>query len=284
MGRSIHRASVRTMLLLTGATLVLTACAEGPPPPTEHGRGRMTAPGGPDGMTFGGADGPDARRGGLNVFISPMGEPFRAHRDEPYPVVVWFARMNASHSGTVTEAEFVADADRFFDTLDTNHDGVIDGFELNDYERVVAPEIQPRIRGLRAGEGMDPSLRFDEQEGQARPRGRGRSGGEDRGGGPGGRELAGDLAHQGAAIYALLPDPEPVASASSALNGRITREEWRDAAHRRFQRLLVPGRAGLTLDGLTKTPVQVVLERRPKRGATPDGPPQPHGDAPGRPD
>ena len=284
MGRSIHRPPLRATLLLAGVTLVLSACAEGPPPPTEHGRGRMAAQGGADGMTFGGADGPDARRGSLNVFISPMGEPFRARRDEPYPVVVWFARMNASHSGTVTEAEFVADADRFFDTLDTNHDGVIDGFELNDYERVVAPEIQPRIRGLRAGEGMDPSLRFDEQEGQARPRGRGRSGGEDRGGGPGGRELAGDLAHQGAAIYALLPDPEPVASASSALNGRITREEWRDAAHRRFQRLLVPGRAGLTLDGLPKTPVQVVLERRPKRGATPDGPPQPHGDAPGRPD
>ena len=177
MKRPPIRPAPRALLLLAGTGVILGACAAGPSVPGEHGRGRGKEMAGADGMVFGGADGPDARSGGLNIFISPMGEPFRGHRDEPYPVVRWFARVNASHSGQVTEGEFVADADRFFDALDTNHDGVIDGFEMGDYERVVAPEIQPRIRGLRAGEGMDSSLSFDEHEGQSRPRGRGRDGG-----------------------------------------------------------------------------------------------------------
>jgi hypothetical protein len=245
-------------ILVTGCVTSPHAHEDGP----GHRASRDFAGG--DQPVLGGADAPTPRSSGLNVFISPMGEPFRAGRGEPYPVVRWFERVNTSHTGEVTEAEFVTDADRFFDALDTNHDGVIDGFELNDYERNVAPEIQPHIRGLRAGEGMDPDLRFDEHEGQPAPRGRGRGGGGGgREGGPGqGRELAGDLARQGAAIYALLPDPEPVASASSSLNGRITRGEWREAAVRRFQRLLPAGRMTLTLQALPKTPVQLVLEQR----------------------
>jgi len=267
---------------LTLAGLLLAACAGSPPPDDEARRGEHHPPPGMEGMTFGGADSPDGRRGGLNLFISPMGEPFRGHRDDPYPVAVWFARVNASHSGEVTEAEFVADADRFFDQLDANHDGVIDGFELTDYERVIAPEINPQIRGLRAGEGMDPSLKFDDREGQARPRGRGRDGGGgERGGGA--RDIAGDLAHQGAANFSLLPDPEPVASASASLNGRITREEWRDAAQRRFQRLLSPGRGTLTLATLPKTAVQLVLEQRRRQRADADGR-KPPVDRPARPD
>jgi len=146
---------------------------------------------------------------------------------------------------------------------------------MGDYERVIAPEIQPRIRGLRAGEGMDPSLSFDEHEGQSRPRGRGRAGGGERGGGADGRALAGDLSRQGAAIYGLLPDPEPVASASASLNGRITREEWRDAARRRFQRLLPAGQDALALDTLPRTPVQIVLEQRRQRGPDPARAPGP---------
>ena len=274
MRRPRLRTPLRVGLLTGAAALLLMACSGETPAPHAHRGTRHADMGGTEGMSFGGADGPDGHRAGLNIFISPMGEPFRGGATEPYPVARWFARVNASHSGAITEGEFVSDSDRFFDELDTNHDGVIDGFEMNDYERIVAPEIQPRIRGLRAGEGMDPSLSFDEREGQSRPRGRGRDGGGDRGGGPGGRELAGDLSRQGAAIYGLLPDPEPVASASAALNGRITREEWRDAAHRRFQRLLRPGQETLTLETLPKTPVQIVLERR-RAKAPPDGPGRP---------
>lgn len=214
-------------------------------------------------------DGPESARDGgrgraVNVFISPMGEPFRAGPEDPYPVVVWFAHANARGDGQLTEAEFVADAERFFKQLDTNHDGVIDGFEMEDYEHDVAPEIQPKIRGLRPGEGMDDSLKFDDREGQNAPRRR-RGGQRGGGQGPGGQDpniIAGDLLRQGAGVYGLLPDPEPVASASSELNGKITLADWRDAAHRRFARLLPPGRTTIALADLPKTPAQNALEAR----------------------
>ena len=160
----------------------------------------------------------------------------------------------------------MADADRFFDQLDTNHDGVIDGFELNDYERVVAPEIQPHIDSLRAGEGMNMNLGRSE-------RGRTRSGPSE---GDRGREpLAGDIGRQGAAIYGLLSDPEPVASASSELSGRISRQEWRAAAHRRFSRLDTKSRGWLSMADLAKTPVQLVLEKQEARRKAQKPPPKP---------
>lgn len=110
---------------------------------------------------------------------------------------------------------------------------------------------------------MDDFLKFDDREGQNSPR---RRGGGPRGGqGPGGQDpdiVAADLLRQGAGLYGLLPDPEPVASASSELNGKVSLSEWRDAAHRRFAKLLPPGRSALTLADLPKTPAQTVVERR----------------------
>ncbi len=265
---------------VAGLVLVLLAgCASAEPPRLPH-EGR--SPGVTDRPEALGGGGAEGARGGLNTFISPMGEPFRGQRTDPYPVVAWFRGADSNHDGQLTEEEFLADAMRFFDQLDANHDGVIDGFEVADYERVIAPEILPRIRGLRAGEGMDESLTFDEHEGQGRSggrRGRGGRGGEgtdERGG----RELAGDLLRQGAGLFSLLPDPEPVASASEELNGKITRDQWRRAASRRFQKLLPTGKLAkstLSLADLPKTPVQSLLEKRhktaePKKGERPSAP------------
>ena len=95
-----------------------------------------------------------------NVFISLSGEPFRAPAGAPYPVAAWFGRADSDHDGRLTRAEARADALAFFDRLDKNHDGVLDGLEVQDYEQTVAPEILPRIEGLHAMEGMDPSLTF----------------------------------------------------------------------------------------------------------------------------
>lgn len=254
-------AGLRLTLLLaaTGMMAVLSACASdaphGPPPGDFDGGDRGEQPG------EHGHGGPGGMRQRLNIFISPMGEPFRGEPDEAYPVARWFAQADVDHDGHLTEAEFTKDADRFFDKLDANHDGVIDGFEVSDYERIIAPEIQPRIESLHAGEGMDMSL------GKS-GRGGGRRGppeGGEGGGGRGREALAGDLARQGAGLYSMLTDPEPVASASTELNGRISRAEWRAAAHRRFVRLDVTGRGWLSLADLPKTPVQQVLERRAAR-------------------
>lgn len=74
---------------------------DGPPPPPPPG-------------------GPRPPHGRL--FISPMGEPFRGED----PIGAWFAGADANHDGVVTEAEFIADADRVFLLLDREHDGEID--------------------------------------------------------------------------------------------------------------------------------------------------------------
>src|ERR1700761_166061 len=52
---------------------------------------------------------------------------------QPYPVSTWFRQADASGDGKLTHEEFVADAARFFQVLDANHDGVIDGLELKHY-------------------------------------------------------------------------------------------------------------------------------------------------------
>ena len=265
------------------ALALLGGCASAEPlgPPREgQFPGGADHPEGPASAGMGGGA-PEGARGGLNTFISPMGEPFRGRRADPYPVVVWFNGADTNHDGQLTEEEFVADAIRFFDVLDANHDGVIDGFEVSDYERVVAPEILPRISGLRAGEGMDERLTFDEHEGQGRSGGRGGRGGRGEAGGErGGVELAGDLQRQGAALFGLLPVPEPVASASEELNGRISRDQWRRAAIRRFQKLLPTGKVAqstLTLAALPRTPVQSLLDQRRKAEGAAKGarPPRP---------
>jgi Ca2+-binding EF-hand superfamily protein len=146
-------------------------------------------------------------------FISPMGEPFRARTTADDTFLKWFRQADRDQDGILTAAEMVADADRFFTTLDTNHDDEIEPEELIRYEWEVAPEIQVNMRQMRApGEPKDK-----------RPR---------RYDGP-----------QGAARYALLNIPEPVAAADADFDRGITRAEFRQAAIERF-RLLDTSHAG----------------------------------------
>lgn len=178
--------------------------------------------------------------GGL--FISPSGEPFRGGDG----LAAWFAGADADHDGAVTLAEFAADALRFFKRLDVNGDGVVDGFEMQAYEQTIAPEIaaldlERRLRAAgRDAEGAEPP---------ADRGGRRRGGGFRPGGGrgPGGER-------EGAARYSLINEPEPVTNADENLDGRVTLEEWRHAAERRFN-VLDRDRAGrLTLEALRGRP------------------------------
>ena len=67
-------------------------------------------------------------------FISPMGEPFRARTATDDTLADWFYKADSNRDGILTAAEMQADAERFFATLDTNHDGQIDPDELSNYE------------------------------------------------------------------------------------------------------------------------------------------------------
>lgn len=194
-----------------------------------------------------------------NVFISPAGEPYRAAGGAPYPVATWFAHANTNHDGKLTRAQFDADAMAFFHQLDENHDGVIDGLEVQDYEQKIAPEILPQIDDLRAGEGMDASLSFDPQADEDNRHDRKSSGlAQSRPIAPRG------VGVQGAGVYSFLNTPEPVSAADASFDGRITAAEFQAAVERRFEQLDKAGRGYLTLDSLPRTPVQELIDKRAK--------------------
>lgn len=223
---------MKRLILILAATTALAACASEP------------------------GEEPAVTRGRVNVFISPMGEPFRAGAEDPYPVDVWFNRVDANHDGALTLDEFQADAELFFKRLDVNHDGVIDGAELSAYEQTVAPEILPRIARLTAKDlpplpSSDPDARRRQQiEDEAA------SGQET-------RPRAGLLA--GAAVFGVTPEPEPVAASDSDFDGKITLAEWRAAARRRFDLLDVNHDGRILRSELPKTPAEKLADKAARR-------------------
>lgn len=231
--------------LAAAAVLALAGCAEDRPPVRPEG------PAGP-------------RRASL--FVSPAGEPFRSERGEAYPVAAWFIRADGNGDGKLTRDEFIADAARFFERLDANHDGIIDGVELKTYETEIVPEITADRGGGQGGPQRAPQAGSDGgggRRGGGRGGGRGRrggggSGGEGQGGAPGG---GGGPQFLGAAPYTLTGDREPVAGADLDLNGRITLANFKTRAGQRFDRLDTDARGYLTVDALPKTQAQQAARR-----------------------
>ena len=239
----------RTLGLTAALALTLSACASGPPDGPGGGPG-----GGPRRGPPPGENGPGPRGGGQQLFISPAGEPFRAAPDAPYPVAAWFAGADANHDGALTRDEFVADALRFFAVVDADKDGVIDGFEVSLYEQRIAPEIiggqAPSIRRGPMGQGPG---------GGDGPPGGGRGGGGPPGGGKGRGGMGGN-ALQGASLYGLIAEPQPVMGADADFNRRITKDEATKAAITRFKLLDTDKDGLLRLETLPKTPAQLRAE------------------------
>jgi hypothetical protein len=235
-------------LALAGATTVALAQPKPPPaatpPPAFHGAERK-------------APAPHM------VFLSPSGEPFRQGPNTPDPLKAWFEQADIGHLGYLDKAEFRADAVRFFKKLDANGSGIVDGFEVQDYETKLVPELAEWDNGDYPGEF-----------GAARP-GAGQGGGQAPGGGqyPGGghggrggqgRGGQGQSASgaqtasapaakptgRARAIQQLIYEPEPVSGADFNLDSHITLDEWMRATDQRFD-LLDPDHTGrLTLDAL----------------------------------
>lgn len=223
------------------------------------------------------AAGSPAAAGFTQLFISPCGEPYRGRPGDPYPVALWFKMADLNHDGVIDRAEFRADHAGFFDALDGDGNGVLEGPELSFYEKQVVPDI---LGPDRVGLLTDP-LQVPMREGarlilaqlpggvgqapEGSHPGEGRSYGPDGAKGP-----LGDLGAQrpqrraleGAAPYGLLAEAEPVRAADTDLDGRVTRAEFLAAADRRFKLLDKRGDGKLTLDELPTTASQAAMARR----------------------
>jgi Ca2+-binding EF-hand superfamily protein len=200
-------------------------------------------------------------------FISPMGEPFRARTPTDDTLADWFTKADRNRDGVLTAAEMVADADRFFATLDTNHDGKIDPDELAQYEYDIAPDVQVMSKTRRPPGAPAPvvkrpkgdELDVGSDDRPDKDRRRERSDDDDASLGIGG-------ALQGAARYGLLNMPEPVSAADTDFNRAITLEEFRAAALARFQLLDRTHQGQLTLAQLEASrPVLPTGPHHPKR-------------------
>ena len=195
---------------MTVLTLVLALAQAAPMPPPPPGEGM--------------------RSWREQVFISPAGEPFRVPEGQPYPVAAWFNQADLNHDGKLSEAEFIADFQRFAAILDTDHDGIIEGTEVEAYETVMVPEVHSGATLSYSTEG----------------------GGDGEGGGSSHGPPA-DSQPMGAGKYGLLNLPEPVAAMDTGLTGRITKRDVTSAAIYRFSLLDKDERGWLTLADLPET-------------------------------
>jgi hypothetical protein len=167
---------------------------------------------------------PEPVRGAApNLFISPMGEPFR-DGSPAAGLERWFGGADSDHDGGVSAAELAADAERFFVSLDVDSDGEIAPVEMNRYEREVAPEIQLGMERMGPRERRR-LRRIDAQRQEARGR-RAIYGGS--------REDDDRVGLEGAGRFGLINIPQPVIDADTDFNRGVHRAEFAAAAGRRF--------------------------------------------------
>lgn len=168
------------------------------------------------------------------LFLSPSGEPFRAGPAAPDPLKSWFDQADTKHQGFLDREEFRADAVRFFKRLDANGDGVVDGFEVADYEHKLVPELAAEA------EGPAPAAHGGDRAGGPEGRGGSDRDGDDHGrrfsasqDGPAGAERGRALTQR--SILQLIGEPEPVTGADFNFDTHITLEEWLRATDQRFE-------------------------------------------------
>ncbi|MEJ0059499.1 MAG: hypothetical protein WDM79_07980 [Terricaulis sp.] len=167
------------------------------------------------------------------LFVSPMGEPFRAHEADVAPISLWIGGADLDADGRITSEEFMSDAARFFARLDTNHNDVATSIESTALYNRLAPEMfsewDDASRGQSTAERRDSIERpLDDQV--RRPRG------------------ADPSRQRGAQRFGILNDVEPVMSCDANFDRRVPREEFGACAARRFSLIDVNHDGAFTAD------------------------------------
>lgn len=188
-------------------------------------------------------------RSGL-LFVSPMGEPFR----EEGGAARWFERVDADHDGILSRNEFIADAARFFATLDTNGDQRIGPTEIDRYEIEIVPETNAAtggVAGLPEGRRPGDRMRRDGPPGGGPP-------------GAGGAKAGYQYRASGAGRFGYLATPEPVTAADADLDRSISSQEFVAAAGRRF--VLLDANEDGTIRAKELPKLRQPPRRRPPKG------------------
>ncbi|WP_245620046.1 hypothetical protein [Phenylobacterium immobile] len=185
------------------------------------------------------------------LFISPCGEPFRVEAPQAYPVGAWFAKIDSNNDHALDKAELRADAAAFFKVLDLDHDGVVAGVEITNYEMNIVPEILGMYRAeapasiIRVQLDDNTPVTRDPMGGRIQDRGPVRD--------PG-------LGMEGASAFTFLQEPQPVSASDGNFDRRITAAEFAGAADRRFRLLDRDQDGKLTLAELPRTAAQKQFE------------------------
>ena len=157
---------------------------------------------------------------GSDLFISPMGEPFRGE-SAAGQLRAWFNGADTDRNGALSLAEMRADADRYYLVLNLNRDREIDPTELRAYEQAV-PEIRVGMGGygITSGNAKANRSRLSPEYSKAA--------------GTVLVPLDRDTSRQGAGRFGVLATPNPVASTDLNFNRGISAEEFARAARDRF--------------------------------------------------
>ena len=76
-----------------------------------------------------------------SLFISPMGQPFRANASGARGIDLWFTAADHDYDSRISHDEFMANANAFFPLVDANQDGALTSMEDTTYWRRNAPEV-----------------------------------------------------------------------------------------------------------------------------------------------